>query len=167
MTTPHETTVTLGGTHSRRVLEHALWHVISASVIGERELSEAAFNEAWRAIHPRYTLDDRVAEAEFRLARIALIRRSLRVLATAAAGTLLRLPVSAAELETALLELLEGIDQNDELLAWLSEEDCRDVAACETAARRLLENLSPPAPTRVPDLEGPLTAARLVHAAPA
>lgn len=168
----HEITVTVSDAHSRRVLEHALWYVISASVIGERELSEACFNEAWRSVHPNYALDDQPAEAEFRLTRLAIIRRALRTLAAAAQGTELRLPVSPTEFEAALLELLAGIEQNDELLDWLSEEDVGEVAACQAAARGMLGDVPEPLGgrgiperTRVPDLAGPLHAARLVHPA--
>jgi hypothetical protein len=135
----HRNTVTIDNEHTRRVVTCALWHIVSEQVIGESELRESCFSLGWRSVHPAYRLDDGIAEAEYRLARRAIIRSAARRVGTAKLGETIALPVSVTELEEALADCVRTLDQNGELLESLGRDAGHDVLACRGVAVRLLE----------------------------
>ena len=128
----------------RRVLTFALWRVVSADVVGERELSEGFYDLAWRGINPAYELGGDPGDAEYRLLRLTAVRSAVRAVAAAADGERVDLPVSPEELADALHDCVLTIDQNDQLLDELSAEDRADVGGCREAAIRLLDELADP-----------------------
>jgi hypothetical protein len=169
------TTVMLENGCTRRVVTFALWRIIATDVVGERELSDAFYDRAWREINPVYMLEPGAGGAEFRMMRVAAVGAAARVVATAADGTCVLLPVSTSELAGALGDCVRAIDQNTDLFLGLSPDEREDVMRCRRVATTLLRALDsedqparadrPPAEAlSVPEFSGSLTASRRAEA---
>lgn len=165
------TTVMLQNGFMRRVVTFALWQITATEVVGERELSEAFYDRAWREINRTYMLEPDVGRAEFRMLRIAALSAAARVVATASDGTCVLLPVGESELAAALRDCVRTIDQNTDLFLDLVPDDREDVMRCRRAALRLLAALDdgdqplraerPRAPgLSVPEFSGSLAVSR-------